>query len=135
MLYVAGQVEYSASITWTLATCSCKLAVLWMYKHIFPARPVKIAVYTLIGLEVSFMIAFLPIFLTICNPPSAFWSLDATEQAAKCHPIQRQQYASVITNMVLDLAVVILPLPEIWKLRLPTSKKVFITFMFGLGIM
>jgi hypothetical protein len=106
-----------------------------MYLHIFPSYTVRIAVYTMIALEIAFVIAFLPIFLTICNPPSAFWSLNPVDQATKCHPIQRQQYASVAANMLLDLAVVIIPLPSIWKLQLPMGKKLFVTLMFGLGIM
>ena len=129
-----NQVEFSASITWTLATCSCKVAVLWMYLHIFPSKKMKIAIYSLIALEVGFVIAFVPIFLTICNPPSAFWSVDPIEQATQCHPIQQQQYASVAVNMVLDLAVVVLPLPSIWQLQLPIGKKVFITLMFSMGL-
>ena len=130
-----NQIEFSASVTWTLATTSCKIAVLWMYLHIFPSKNMKYAIYFFIALEIAFVIAFLPIFLTICNPPSAFWSVDPMDHLTKCHPIQTQQYASVTANMILDLAVVILPLPAVWKLQLRTSKKFFVSLMFSLGFL
>ncbi|KAF2180459.1 hypothetical protein K469DRAFT_592708 [Zopfia rhizophila CBS 207.26] len=132
---IQHRAQYSTGVTWTVATCSCKVAVLWMYLSLFPLGRPRYAVYTVMGLTVAYAIAFMPIFLTACNPPSAQWALDPIVQLAKCRPIQRQEFASVSINMALDLAVVLLPLPQVWGLRMPVKKKLFVSGMFSVGLL
>jgi hypothetical protein len=40
-----------------------------------------------------------------------------------------------IGNMLLDIAILVLPLPTIWKLKLPTAQKVGLALIFSLGIL
>lgn len=40
-----------------------------------------------------------------------------------------------IGNMILDIAVLALPLPTIWKLKLPTAQKLGLAIIFSLGIL
>ena len=105
-----------------------------MYLFIFPPSNVRYAIYAIMFCSVGFAIAFIPIFMTICDPPSALWNLDPMVAFTHCHPIQRQEYASVAANMALDLAVVIVPLPAVWKLQMPVDKKVKVSLMFSLGL-
>ncbi|QKX55048.1 uncharacterized protein TRUGW13939_02140 [Talaromyces rugulosus] len=39
-----------------------------------------------------------------------------------------------IGNMILDVAVLALPLPTIWKLKLPTAQKLGLAVIFSLGV-
>ncbi|KAF2199992.1 hypothetical protein GQ43DRAFT_359150, partial [Delitschia confertaspora ATCC 74209] len=126
--------QYSTGITWTIATVTCKMAVLWLYLAIFTMGKMRIVVYIFMGLCVAYAITFIPIFMAACNPPSAAWDLDPMVALAKCRPIQQQEYASVSVNMFLDLSIVILPLPQIWKLQMAPSKKLFASFMFSFGL-
>ncbi|KAF7957204.1 hypothetical protein EAE96_002795 [Botrytis aclada] len=126
--------QYSASFTWTFATCFAKLAVLWMYLTIFPGRRLKWAVYVTMGLSVAFLIAFVPIFMTVCLPVSAQWSPDIMFTLAHCRAIQTQEFASVGANMALDLIIVMIPIPSVWSLQMSVAKKVFVTSMFSLGL-
>jgi hypothetical protein len=128
------RIQYSSGITWTVATVTCKMAVLWMYTHIFPPSKGRIAIWIAMGCSVAYAIAFIPIFMTACSPPSAAWALDPMVAVAKCHPIQRQEFASVSVNMALDAAVVLIPLPAVWKLQMPTHKKIQVTGLFSLGL-
>jgi hypothetical protein len=36
--------------------------------------------------------------------------------------------------MALDLAVVVVPLPAVWKLKMPVENKVKVSGMFSLGL-
>ncbi|KAF2726515.1 hypothetical protein EJ04DRAFT_398336, partial [Polyplosphaeria fusca] len=128
------RIQYSSGVTWTVATVACKMAVLWMYTHIFPPSPVRLASWITMGCSLSYAIAFIPVFMTACNPPSAAWALDPMIAMAKCHPIQQQEFASVSVNMALDLAVVVIPMPAVWKLQLPMRKKITVTCLFSLGL-
>ncbi|KAF7512747.1 hypothetical protein GJ744_000314 [Endocarpon pusillum] len=122
----------SSGITWTLATILCKLAILWLYTQIFTTRKFKLAAYTLMGVTVSYAFIFIPIFFTQCKPVHAAW--DPVLSLTSCRPITRQEFASVAINMALDLAVVILPLPVVWSLHMPTRKKIAVSLMFSLGL-
>lgn len=42
---------------------------------------------------------------------------------------------SVAINVALDLMVVALPIPVVWKLQMPNKKKIAVTGMFSLGIL
>jgi hypothetical protein len=128
------RIQFSSGITWTIATVTCKMAVLWMYTHIFPPSGVRLAVWITMGFSAAFAVVFIPIFMTACSPPSAAWALDPMVAFAKCHPIQRQEFASVGANMVLDLAVVIVPMPMVWKLQLAMKKKIMVISLFSLGL-
>ena len=129
---VQPQLLLSSGITWTLATILCKLAILWLYTQIFTTRKFKLAAYTLMGVTVSYAFIFIPIFFTQCKPVHAAW--DPVLSLTSCRPITRQEFASVAINMALDLAVVVLPLPVVWSLRMPTRKKVAVSLMFSLGL-
>jgi hypothetical protein len=117
--------------SWTFATVFCKLALLAFYNVIFTMRRFKLISYTLMGACVFYPIVFLPIFMTQCKPLAAYWNFTP----GKCRPIQNQAYATVSINMVLDLVVVALPLPTIWALQMPLSKKIGVSFLFSLGLL
>ncbi|RYP65455.1 hypothetical protein DL769_006310 [Monosporascus sp. CRB-8-3] len=50
-----------------------------------------------------------------------------------CRDMQYSDYATVGINLLLDLAILILPMPTLWALQLPVRKKVIVTVMFSFG--
>ncbi|KAI0597599.1 hypothetical protein F4775DRAFT_593288 [Biscogniauxia sp. FL1348] len=132
---VAVQIKLvtSSYFTWTLSTTSCKVAVLVMYLDIFRTDVgFRRAVYVLIGLCTLYPIVFIPFFVTVCNPVWAAW--DPILSQTNCRPLEVQEIASVAVNLFLDFAVVTLPIPVVWKLQMPTNKKLGVTAMFSLGL-
>ncbi|OCL08732.1 hypothetical protein AOQ84DRAFT_221578 [Glonium stellatum] len=93
----------------------------------------KLAIYVVMGITACYAPKFIPIFFIHCAPLSASWDPDPVVQVAKCRPISRQEYASVAINMALDLTVVLLPIPVVWGLQIPTRKKVFHRVCNGLA--
>ena len=87
--------------------------------------------YVLMGVCVSYAIAFIPVFMTQCRPLAASWN----PKLGHCRPIQREEYASVSIGMALDLSIVALPLPTIWKLQMPLRRKIGVSFLFSLGLL
>ena len=41
--------------------------------------------------------------------------------------------AAGIINLIIDVIVIVLPMPSLWKLQMPWPKKIGICAMFGLG--
>lgn len=44
------------------------------------------------------------------------------------------EISSAAINMAMDVAIVLLPLPQIWALQLPSRKKINLSLMFSFGV-
>jgi len=51
-----------------------------------------------------------------------------------CGDLETAEIAAAAINMVLDVVIVLLPLPIVWKLQMPTQRKIGITITFALGL-
>jgi hypothetical protein len=67
----------------------------------------------------------------LCKPVQYNW--DKTIQGTCDKNIMVAYILSGSTNLLLDVIVVVLPMPVLWKLRLPWGKKIAVMAMFGLG--
>ena len=70
--------------------------------------------------------------LTVCQPLSYTWNESIP---GHCGDILAGYVFSAIINVILDVAVIFLPMPVLWKLQMRLSKKVLIFGVFGLGTM
>lgn len=52
-----------------------------------------------------------------------------------CGDLAKAEMAAAAFNLVLDVLIVLLPVPIVWRLQLPKQKKVGITATFALGLM
>lgn len=43
--------------------------------------------------------------------------------------------AMASADLIIDIIVIVLPMPILWTLQLKTSKKILLTAIFGLGFM
>ncbi|WAO85993.1 Hypothetical protein NCS54_00324700 [Fusarium falciforme] len=69
---------------------------------------------------------------TQCIPLKAVWD---PRVEGWCRPHQTTLwYINGVINIVSDFAILILPLPVIWKLQLPLSQKILLSGIFGLGL-
>ena len=66
-----------------------------------------------------------------CNPISGFWNRNLP---ARCDV--KQTYfclGTAIPNIVTDVALLVLPIPYIWRIQRPTSQKIALAGIFMLG--
>lgn len=73
-----------------------------------------------------------------CQPVSDFW--DRFSPAAKgpfhCGVNVNQFFdGNSIPNIITDAAILVLPIPFIWKLQLPKAQKLALTSIFILGVL
>ncbi|KAI1135147.1 hypothetical protein F5Y05DRAFT_183573 [Hypoxylon sp. FL0543] len=124
----------SAFWTWTVSTATCKLAMLSLYLNIFKTNFIfRRVVWVLMACTTIYVPVFIAFFMTQCNPVSAAW--DPVLSKTNCRPREIHELVSVAVNLVLDLAVVVAPLPVIWGLRMQTAKKLGVSAAFSLGIL
>lgn len=70
--------------------------------------------------------------MTNCRPVYQPW---APVPGGSCRDISKSDLATVGANLVLELAVIILPMPSLWGLQMPLRNKVSVTIMFSFGFM
>ncbi|KAF5519204.1 hypothetical protein CGCA056_v009027 [Colletotrichum aenigma] len=69
-----------------------------------------------------------------CQPIQHYWNGWDGEHAGKCLSLQNIVLTHVTINVCLDVWMLILPLTQIYKLKLPLRRKISVMAMFSLGI-
>ncbi|KAI1827431.1 hypothetical protein F4861DRAFT_535994 [Xylaria intraflava] len=121
---------YALDLLWVTVVASVKMSILHFYSVIFRQRIFLRFVYAAMVIMVAFYIgAFLGTAL-VCIPPQKKWYPDTP---GYCGSEITLYFAIVITDMLTDLIIIILPLPILWGLQLPLSKRLALSFIFGIG--
>jgi hypothetical protein len=66
-----------------------------------------------------------------CIPVQAAW--DITITGARCISIRSIYLGGSVPNVCLDLVIVLMPLPHVWRLHAPLAQRVVLAGMFALG--
>lgn len=110
-------------------------SIILFYLRIFTVgnpRPVIIGtmvVNTLLSVGVAASVAFQ------CMPISLFWNRwDMKELNGHCLPSTPVFWSGAIASMVMDVWVILLPLPYIARLQLSLKKRMGISFMLAIGL-
>ena len=119
-----------AEVLYSLALFIVKLSMLFLLHRIFPTRPIRYAsCITGSVISVYTLVQILCIILH-CIPLTALW--DPTVPA-QCIKVGEVMLVLGIFNSITDVAILIMPMPELWKLRITRKQKLQITFTFLLG--
>ncbi|KAH8705547.1 hypothetical protein BGW36DRAFT_422101 [Talaromyces proteolyticus] len=126
-------------ITGPLAICAVKISVLVLYLHIFGVlnwmRISSIASMIFIGaFHVSLSIAF----AAMCAPspssgPSRLNFLTAFISESCTYTRILVVYQGV-ANVIIDIFLLVLPLPAIWTMQMPLRRKITTSAMFSIGL-
>ncbi|KAI1135143.1 hypothetical protein F5Y05DRAFT_395763 [Hypoxylon sp. FL0543] len=118
------------TIPWLLSCVFCKLSILFFYNRIFTIREFRRWSYTLIGVVICYCIAFFAVYMTNCRPIDQLWH---PANWGSCREMSISDFATLGTNIALDIAIIILPMPVLWNLHLPLRNKISISIMFSIG--
>ncbi|KAG6369002.1 hypothetical protein INS49_003221 [Diaporthe citri] len=123
--------QLPCAITWLVGTVSVKIAMLCLYTRIFTTRQFRRWAYSLMAAVAIYFVAFLILFMTNCIPLSHLWN---PVPGGWCRAIEIEEYTSVVFNLMIDLCIVILPMPSLWNLKMPLRNKFFVSIMFSIGL-
>jgi hypothetical protein len=108
-----------------------KVTLLLIVARIFTVREcVTRSIYIFV---VALLVAYLPMQITktfICSPIKAFWD-DSVH--GSCLEQRKIFIADTTVGLVTDFIILILPIPLIWSLHAPLSKKMRISVLLGAG--
>jgi hypothetical protein len=86
------------------------------------------------GLNAFWGFAYFVVYLLRCIPISDAWSIP-NGKPRHCIPNNDAEYSYAVNNVLLDTAILAMPVPLIWKLKLSTRQKFAASSIFLLGIM
>lgn len=110
-----------------------KISILLFYLRIFPQDWFRMACFITMGACACYGIAFLLVSVFQCIPVSLAWHHWDNEHPGRCNDINAQGWTSAAFNVILDVVVLLLPMPVIAKLELNVRKKILILLMFSIG--
>lgn len=122
-----------------LATCAVKLSVLILYLRVFGGSlpwmriTCVVGIILLLGYHISFAIAF----GAMCGPNPKAGCQVAMLMAFVSDKCTRSRVLLLLMgvgNSFIDLILLLLPLPVIWKLQMPLRRKVQTSAVFLIGI-
>lgn len=86
--------------------------------------------YVVMAASIGYLIMVILQAFLVCKPFAYSWN---KLRKGKCDNQLMIYVSSGIVNLVIDVVIVILPMPMLWGLQLGLHKKLALTFIFGLG--
>ncbi|RDW68106.1 hypothetical protein BP6252_09502 [Coleophoma cylindrospora] len=111
-----------------------KISILLFYLRIFPSQTFKKVGYSLLAFNIVWGIIVVVITIFQCWPIHYFWEKWTATTQGHCNNANAQAWAGAVINIILDLAILILPIPPLINSALPIKKKIHVGLMFGVGV-
>ncbi|KAI1177724.1 hypothetical protein F4777DRAFT_576802 [Nemania sp. FL0916] len=131
IVVLLNQLLYVLDLLFVTIIAAAKVSILHFYSVIFPQRSFLYSVYATMGLCLSFWFAAIFAAAFHCIPARKKWY---PEVPGHCGDDVKLYLALASIDFVLDIVILILPLPILWRLQLPLGKKFGLTLVFGLGL-
>ncbi|KAG0645125.1 hypothetical protein D0Z07_9202, partial [Hyphodiscus hymeniophilus] len=126
-IYYIDELLYLCSLTMT------RLSILCLYLRIFPQPTFRSIVYVIMASNIVYGTVFVLLSIFQCIPIQAVWTRWDGTVPARCINVNALGWVSAGISILLDITILILPLPGLAKLVMPCQRKIHILLMFGLG--
>ena len=111
-----------------------KLSVLFLYLRLFSVGNwMRYSVYACFILVAGAVISGMLSLMLGCRPVKMMYQWG--NEGGTCIDIPTHVLAVSIINMITDFVILILPIPTIWLLHLPTRQKLAVMMVFSIGFL
>ncbi|KAL2787397.1 hypothetical protein BJX66DRAFT_284924 [Aspergillus keveii] len=118
--------------------CVCisliKSSMLLLYLRLFPSKTLRLTVFITLAITIAWGTATFLAQLFSCSPINYFWKKWDGENEGHCTSHNALLIAHAIMNIVLDVVVIGIPMPILFRLHMSREKKVGMCVMFAVGI-
>lgn len=106
-----------------------KLGIICLYLRIFNWKgATRNAAWVLFTLTAMTSVSLVVAACFQCTPIAFWW--DRTIPGGRCFDVQAFFHAQALPGFVLDLAIMALPMPTIWHLKMPLVKRLALVAVF-----
>ena len=123
--------DFVGLITWDLAVSLPRTSAIFSYSRVFGStRPFRRALWVGHALILAWLTVALLVTAFTCNPPAKWWdrALEGT-----CMDPKVPWLIAMVPQTFIDLYVLILPMPMLWKLHLQPARKILVGGVFFCG--
>lgn len=118
---------------WTLSLSFSKTSILLLYSQVFKEEHyIVVAARATIAIHMMWATGTILSVFLICQPFSKHWE---TLSGGHCGDQVRSFIIIGAINLATNLAIIILPLPVLYKLRMGIYKKLVLVAVFSLGLL
>ncbi|KAK8040776.1 hypothetical protein PG994_013783 [Apiospora phragmitis] len=119
-----------AEILYTTGVNMYKIALLFLYFRLFPTRDIRIGSYVLGGFSCMWNVGCIFAATFQCLPREKLWQ---PWLPGGCIDLFLTQLAISVPCMMLDVAILCLPMRHVWNLKTNLTQRVCLTIIFLLG--
>lgn len=112
-----------------------ELSVLLLYRRLFVGRLFNRYSYAMCVVIVLWSLTFFFAFTFQCGTDSAHWWTSAATIEAFCDNTNGLNLGFVISDVITDVMVLVIPIPIIWRLQMSTTREISLTGVFLLGLL
>ena len=131
-----SQIIYGIEILYPLLVTAIKCSILTLYLRLFGVRPLfRKVIYVMFALVVGWCIAVVFAAIFQASPPSVLWTTNLKDMPKGAHHIDFAAYlvGSAVPNVVMDFAILLLPMSIVWQLQICMSRKMALSAVFAVG--
>ncbi|KAL8973163.1 MAG: hypothetical protein Q9183_000126 [Haloplaca sp. 2 TL-2023] len=125
---------YAFQILYLFCVTTVRISILLFYLRIFPKEVTSVlwkrCFYTVTALNLACFVTGLGAAIFICTPISFFWNQTGR---GHCVNLVALLYSGASLGILMDIAVLVLPMPIVWTLQMKRSKKIGVMGVFLLG--
>ena len=129
---------FVAEVFYLTSTVLTKISILFFYLRVFTNQIFRKIVWTVLAITAAFYVGLLFPLIFQCSPVSYTWTRWGGEHAGHCINVGAGIVSHAALNMALDLIVLMLPIPLLFRLQLTYSMTakvhIFVMFSFGLVV-
>lgn len=107
-----------------------KASILVMYHRIFPVKGFRMAVYIIGGIVVSWWLAIVLVCIFQCDPIPKAW---LPWIPGTCINLKASFIGNAVPNILTDVAILALPITQVWSLHGTVARKLSLCGAFLLG--
>jgi hypothetical protein len=124
------QTKFAVNILSVVGLGLIKVSILLMYKSIFHVRPFQWAVWVMIAIVTGWTLSYTMANIFTCWPVTA---LIEPFYGNKCINVIPMWLSVVYTDIILDVGILVMPIPLVLGLHLPWQQKLGVLGMLLLG--
>lgn len=136
-LIVILQAQYVSQTTEKIAYGFIKMGVILFYRRIFQTQKFGLACIIMLAITAAWTISYFIVTVAACGSNiSLIWTYTSIKVLhSQCVQTVDVLLSYNVTDIVLDVIILSMPLPMIWKLNMTPNRKLAISAIFLLGIL
>lgn len=126
-----SQMLYVGNLIYTVLQAAVKLSIVLFLGRIFPSETFRRIAQGLLVILLLHGTLFIIPFATQCVPVQSIWDRTITDR--RCLHLQAVGYSSGGLAMAEDIAILLLPIPYVWRLKISLRRRLAVIALFSIG--